>query len=48
MLSAPTNEKGDTIAPSYQLCAIWVVKEWDRIPEKLVKKAWEFCEYKTM
>ena len=36
MLSAPTNEKGDTIAPSYQLCAIWVVKAWDRIPEKLV------------
>ena len=48
MLSEPTNDKGNTIAPSRQLCAISVVKEWDRIPEGLVKRSLEFCEYKTM
>ena len=46
MLSEPTNDKGDTIAPSRQLCAIWVVKEWDRIPEGLVKNHWNFVNIK--
>ena len=47
-LNAPLNEKsGNPIPPSRQLLAQWVVMSWEKIPESLVKKAWEVCGYKS-
>ena len=34
--------------PSRQLCAQWVVDAWDKIPESLIRKAWDLCGYKKV
>lgn len=47
MLTIPTDSKGQFIKPSRQLCAQRVVKAWDMIPEKLIRKAWDLCGYKS-
>lgn len=47
-LTAPQHEQtGNPIPPSRQLLAQWVVMAWEKIPESLVKKAWEVCGYKS-
>ena len=46
-LTCPLHPKtGNPIPPSRQLLAQWVVMSWNKIPESLVKKAWEVCGYK--
>ena len=47
MLTAPTRNE-HPITPSRQLCATWVVKAWEQIPEALIHKAWELANYKSM
>ena len=48
MLNAPANPTtGHPFVPSRQLCAIWVVSAWERVPEALVRKAWTVGNYKT-
>ena len=48
MLNAPVNPAtGHPFVPSRQLCAIWVVSAWERVPEALVRKAWTVGNYKT-
>ena len=47
MLTAPTRNE-HPITPSRQLCATWVVKAWEQIPEALIRKAWDLANYKSM
>ncbi len=47
-LNAPINPKTDhPLPPSRQLLAQWAVKAWAKIPEELIRKAWEVCGYKS-
>ena len=32
MLSAPTNDKGQAISPTHQICTTWVVKSLNKVP----------------
>ena len=46
VLDAPVNPT--TVHPlisSHQLCAIWLVKSWEQVPEALIKKAREVVNY---
>lgn len=48
-LTAPVHPvTGNPLAPSRQLLAQWAVMAWDKIPEALVRKAWEVCGYKSV
>lgn len=48
-LNAPINEKtGHPFQPSRQLLAQWVVAAWAKIPDELVRRAWEVCGYRSM
>lgn len=48
-LNAPINDKtGHPYPPSRQLLATWVVQSWAKIPESLVRKAWEVSGYTDM
>ena len=46
MLDADKNEAGCPIPPSRKLMAIWVVKAWNDVPEKIIQKSWKLCGYK--
>ena len=48
VLTAPITEKGQIKPPTRQLCAQWVVKAWEKIPEEIVRKAWDVCGYKSV
>ena len=39
MLYAPSNNRGQPVAPTHQLCATWVVKAWNKVSEELVRKS---------
>ena len=46
MINAPVHPStGHPFVPSRQLCATWIVKAWERVPEALVKKAWVVGNY---
>ena len=47
MLSAPSNDIGQPIAPTHHLCVTWVVKAWNRAPEELVRESWEVFRYEN-
>ena len=48
MISAPSNGRGQPIAPTRQLCATLVVKAWNKVLEELVRKSWEVSGYKNI
>ena len=48
MLSVPSNYRGHPISPTRQICATWVVKAWNKVPEELLRKYWEVCGDKNI
>ena len=47
-MNAPNNPKtGHPLAPSHQLLAQWIVKEWAKVPKEPVQKSWEVYGYKS-
>ena len=39
MLDSPVKPTtGHPLIPSRQLCAIWLIKAWDQVPETLIKR----------
>ena len=48
-LMAPMNETtGHPYPPSRQLLAQWLVQAWKRVPESLIKKAWDVAGYRSI
>ena len=39
MLYAPSNNRGQPVTRTHQLCATWVVKAWNKVSEELVRKS---------
>ena len=48
IISAPSNDKGQPISPTRQICPTWVGKAWNKVPEELVRKFWGVCGYKNI
>ena len=48
MISVPSNDRVQPIAPTRQICAKWVVKAWNKVSEELVRKSWEVYGYKNI
>ena len=48
IISAPSNDKGQPISPTRQICPTWVGKAWNKVPEELVRKFWGVWGYKNI
>ena len=48
MLICPVNSRGHPITPSRQLCATWVVDAWEQVSPKIIQKAWQLANYKSL